>query len=103
MNPKVLIPMIRKVMPGLMAQQITGVQPMTSITGRIFTENYSFGISYNVKYWPHQFHLDKDWGEVMLAERWCYQNFKSRNWKHSGHRFVFKREADATLFALKWL
>lgn len=33
---KVLMPMIRKVIPGLIAQQIVGVQPMTGPTGRIF-------------------------------------------------------------------
>jgi hypothetical protein len=30
-DPKVLIPMIRKLMPTVLAQQITGVQPMTGI------------------------------------------------------------------------
>lgn len=33
---KVLMPMIRKVIPGLIAQQIVGVQPMTGPTGRVF-------------------------------------------------------------------
>jgi len=30
-NPKILIPLIRKLLPTLMAQQIVGVQPMSDI------------------------------------------------------------------------
>ena len=100
MNPKVLIPMIRKVMPTLMAQQITGVQPMHD-AGSIFSA-YAGGSPYNLKYWPHQLFVES-WSKAVAAERWCYDNFKSRYWKNNGRHFAFKRQADATLFALKWI
>jgi len=100
MNPKILIPMIRKVMPTLMAQQITSVQPMHD-AGSIFSA-YAGSTQYNPKYWPHQLYIEH-WGKAHEAERWCYENFKSRYWKSSGRHFAFKRGTDATLFTLKWI
>jgi hypothetical protein len=100
MNPKVLIPMIRKVMPTIMAQQIVGVQPMHD-AGLIFAGGAAAD-PFNKKYWPHQAYIEH-WGKSRDAERWCYDNFKSRYWTSSGRHFAFKRSRDATLFALKWL
>lgn len=34
---KILLPMIRKVMPALVANEIVGVQPMSSVTASVFT------------------------------------------------------------------
>lgn len=50
----------------------------------------------NKKYWPFQ-HEVKDW---IAAEKWCYQNFKSSNWRNVGRTFAFKRGEDATFFLL---
>lgn len=36
-DKSVLIPLIRKIMPGVIAQDIVGVQPMTGSTGQIFS------------------------------------------------------------------
>jgi Major capsid protein Gp23 len=95
---KVLIPMIRKVMPALIAQQIVGVQPMDADTGSLFGRLTAKG--FNTKYWPHQYYVNYlDRREV---ERWCYDNFKSRNWNSYRNQFVFKRKEDAMLFALRW-
>lgn len=39
-NPnQVLLPIIRRIMPNLIANEIIGVQPMTGETGAIFTGN----------------------------------------------------------------
>ncbi len=37
------IPMLRRIMPGLIASEIIGVQPMTETTGKLYTmkSNYS--------------------------------------------------------------
>jgi len=55
----------------------------------------------NKKYWPHQVEVS-----VLNAdevERWCYERFKSGNWRNVGRYFAFKQGADATAFALRWL
>lgn len=54
----------------------------------------------NKKYWPHQIKVNDDSGAI---ERWCYENFKSANWRNVGTYFAFKRGEDATLFSLRWL
>jgi hypothetical protein len=53
----------------------------------------------NKKYWPHHVQVGSNAGEV---ERWCYENFKSSEWRNVGTYFAFKKGADATAFALKW-
>lgn len=52
----------------------------------------------NKKYWPHHIVVNNN----ADAERWCYDNFKSCNWRNVGRYFAFKSEHDATLFALRW-
>ena len=95
---KILLPMIRKVMPQVMAQQIVGVQPMGAGTGSIF--NQYFYKQYNKKYWPYQYYVNVDvFSEV---ERWCWDRFKGRYWNNYGRQFAFKREKDYTMFILRW-
>lgn len=96
---QILIPMIRKVMPNLIAQQITGVQPMSYTGSGIF--NQFFNKKFNKKYWPYQYYVNVYvFSEV---ERWCWDRFKGRYWNNYGRQFVFKREKDAVMFALRWL
>lgn len=59
------------------------------------------GLEFNKKYWPHQMFIES-WRTAVLAERWCHANFKGRNWRSVGNKFVFKRGQDATMFALRW-
>lgn len=98
-NASILIPMIRNVMPALMAQQIVGVQPMQTKGVSIFDKAIG-GHSFNEKYWPHIKTIS--WNQLFEAERWCYQNFRSRNWRNQGLHFAFKREQDYALFLLRW-
>ena len=104
-DPKILIPMLRKTMPALLAQDIVGVQPMTGVGKSIFSSTEmreEFGFEgHNKKYWPHQ-HVVRGWSMVRPAERWCYQNFKSRNWNNVGKYFAFKRKEDYEWFLLRW-
>ncbi len=62
---------------------------------------------FNKKYWPHQIRMstggDPNLPTVGDLERWCYENFKSANWRNLGYYFVFKNGPDATLFTLKWM
>jgi hypothetical protein len=52
----------------------------------------------NKKYWPHQVVVK----EIGDAERWCYENFKSSQWRNVGKYFAFKHGPDATMFMLRW-
>jgi hypothetical protein len=54
----------------------------------------------NKRYWPENVEICST--KKYEAERWCYENLKSANWRDVGFRFYFKRGDDATLFALKW-
>lgn len=98
----ITIPLIRSFTPGIMAQQIAGVQPMTG-TGKSWLSQYYyiFQRSYSKKYWPYQYSVE--WNAVEDAERWCWKQFKGRHWHSNGPVFVFKRRKDAALFVLKWL
>ena len=54
----------------------------------------------NKKYWPH--HVTLGPVKIEQAERWCYERFKSSEWRNVGTYFAFKQGADAILFVLKW-
>lgn len=58
------------------------------------------GHNFNKTYWPYVKMIS--WDQYHKAERWCYANFKSRNWRNQGLWFAFKKETDFTLFMLKW-
>jgi hypothetical protein len=77
MNP-IMIPIIRKQLPRLIAQDILGVQPMSS--------------PHKKKYWPYQ--ATVKWNEIKQIERWCYSCMKSGNWRSSAFTldafFAFK-------------
>ena len=54
----------------------------------------------NRRYWPMAVEIKVE--NKADAERWCYDNFKSADWRDIGYLFYFKKEHDATLFALRW-
>ena len=56
----------------------------------------------NKKYWPHQFTMDRRKYDVDKLERWCYDKFKSANWRNYGNLFAFKQQHDASYFLLFW-
>jgi hypothetical protein len=106
-DPKFLIPMIRKTMPSLIAQQIVGVQPMVGAGGSIFNMKSTYdGIKslaqyLNKNYWPHQYTI-RGMTNINEVERWCYDNVKGRNWRSLYGVFAFKHEADYAMFLLRW-
>lgn len=60
---------------------------------------------YNKRYWPHQVRMlpkEDAWAQKAELERFCYDSFKSGNWRNNGLYFVFKREQDAAFFMLRW-
>lgn len=60
---------------------------------------------YNKKYWPHQFRMLPEpdaWEQVCRLEAFCYEHYRSGNWRNNGLYFAFKKEADAMHFILRW-
>lgn len=61
--------------------------------------------TYNKRHWPYQFRMLPEpdaWEQKCRLEAYCYDNFKSYNWRNNGLYFVFKNETDAIQFALRW-
>lgn len=56
----------------------------------------------NKKYWPYQFTMDRKKHNIDELERWCYDKFKSANWRNYGNLFAFKQQHDASYFLLFW-
>jgi hypothetical protein len=113
---KIIMPMIRKVTPQLIAQQIVGVQPMTlpgqltlgtaflggSKEGDWFTVSvpstiYSFRTNGQEK--PENKHLK--WAITTYGESYNHLTDQCLWFERDG-RFYFRNEADRTMFVLKW-
>jgi hypothetical protein len=64
----------------------------------------------NKKYWPYQIKMPKHSDRLYITdpdprEQWCWKNLRGRDWCHWGYEpatYAFKREQDATWFALIW-
>ncbi len=74
---------------------------MNSSSVQRIIELFGEGYWQNDKYWPYQFEI-KSWYDIANAERFCYDNFKSRNWRNTIRYFAFKRKEDYMLFLLRW-
>jgi hypothetical protein len=53
----------------------------------------------NKRYWPYHIVVRHNVSDV---ERWCYENFKSSEWRNVGTTFAFKRKEDYAFFMLRW-
>lgn len=121
---EVLLPAIRKVLPGLIAQDIVGVQPMMISnyieTGETYVdEASSYATEANTVeyYWAR---LPIDVGAIFTmgahgkyvneVEAWCEETFGPRcsnehpefAWDKFNGCYCFKSEQDRTAFVLKW-
>ena len=120
---KILLPMIRKVTPALIAQDIVGVQPMITDTAIETGETYvdeaaSYATEANTVEWywarlpvdigaifnmvSHQQHINN-------VDNWCRDTFGPPMttgvdfvWDKINNRYCFKRAEDRTAFVLKW-
>jgi hypothetical protein len=109
------IALLRKQIPAMMAQQIAGVQPMSTPEwrtgegkGQIQELEYwiqppqNAGEIFNLKsksYLPPNPHL-------ATMQIWCEHTFGmeyARGWYRNSGAFYFLNEADRTAFALKWM
>jgi hypothetical protein len=124
---KVLLPIIRRVMPNLIAQSIVGVQPMTGATGRIFdTVMGRRDDSMLIRFFREDYHrflrlydrrhyhshndvvsagygvvvLD-DLGTAMAARQDCWERY-GRGCKAWGANFYFADDEDMVEFSMRW-
>lgn len=122
----VLLPIIRRVMPNIIANDLIGVQPMTGPTVDIFNmrSNYNwigcvvlckdhfnhFLRVYNRRKHHHPDYLTNlgykkarvGFSDAVAAAQWCRKTFKTGTYVRSSADFWFAYERDYTLFVLKW-
>lgn len=124
----VILPIIRRVMPNVIANSIIGVQPMTAPSVQIYTMKVRYAviknkISLNKKHYKiflrlynrrqFTYHRDIiDAGYYMCelhfskgCVEWCKEQFGNYGFIHDPMygRFYFENINDQTLFKLRWL
>ena len=112
---KVIIPLIRKVYPDMLADQLISVQPMTAaggvsnvVKGRQTADKnhwhaeydrfneYPYSVTDTLRHpWTA---TDKD----QEMDTWCATSFNGGSWHRTGQTYRFKNEEDRTLFILRW-
>lgn len=114
-----LLPMIRNVMPSIIANDIIGVQPMTNpypVTVKLTKDHYRYFLRvYNRRRFHTVDYIDSlGYPSVKLTRRddsdydalkarvWSINNLKQGSYIHRGSTFWFAREKDYTLFLMRW-
>jgi hypothetical protein len=131
-DPKVLLPLIRQVMPNVIASQLIGVQPMSGPIGQIHTLRTRYDYLNNRDIFTmqkkHYQHFTKAYNRrtkqkmsyltglgytcvkvnmdlprgAIEAKAYCKKYVKDGAWISNGNHFVFAYDKDVTLFALKF-
>jgi len=103
----VIIPLIRKVYPAIVANSIVGVQPMTTIPeispGVLQTREELFNI-YPYIAQRHVSLWDLGFPSELLNQmtEWCTTTLPSGSWHYLTGNFYFYSENDRTMFVLKF-
>jgi hypothetical protein len=102
---KVLLPMIRKVYPTMIAQQIVGAQPMTMPESP--TRLQAYDEPFNMYPYIAQRHSSMwDLGfnpkDLQDMKEWCVATLQSSSWHYLQGKFFFRNETDRTMFMLRW-
>jgi len=122
----VLLPIIRRVLPTLIAHEIIGVQPMVGPAAGIFglkngwrgrvkltKDHYRYFLRvYNRRVYHHPEYLTSlGYLHVKVSRRddlysqaldWCYDNLKNGSWVCSHTDFWFANNEDALAFKMCW-
>lgn len=107
---QILLPLIRKVMPGIIARQILGVQPIPDSAGTLFTlkPKYQSKYKFSRANWYVAEFDDRYYFEV---EVWCAEQFGPHpknpdawsRWVHKYENKIHFRDAkDYEWFVLRW-
>ena len=112
---QVLIPVIRKIMPQVLAQQICGVQPLASTNTPIaeasdhpeaeFPYWVKIRLSVNEIFTMNSASLLDD--RIQEMHQWCFRHIEAfpnqtRTWRYNNRTFVFFYEADRIMFMLRF-
>lgn len=127
---KILLPVIRKIYPTLIAQSIIGVQPMVAPSGFIFKSRFEIiqkdfkmtnkllfrnflRLNDKKKSFSEKDMIKAKYPLVRLTNNqisqrneifeWCDSNIGKHSWVHNGHNvIVFSNEQDETLYKMVW-
>lgn len=121
-DPKVLLSIIRQVLPNVLASQLVGVQPMTGSMGNIFNTRYDYGETLDMEKVHYQHFIKvpnrrRKQPVALLTElgypcakisslsqtkakHWCTKNLKPGSWINLNHRFYFAYDRDFTWFSM---
>jgi hypothetical protein len=116
---KVLLPLIRNVMPSIIANDIIGVSPMTApypTTVKLTKEHYRYFLrAYNRRQYHTVDYINSlGYPSVKLTRRddseynalkarvWAIENLKPGSYINSSGVFWFARDKDYTLFLMRW-
>jgi hypothetical protein len=109
---KIMIPMIRKILPGTIAQSITGVQPMSGPMAQIFSINPGFDtktIRLKIEkvdmHWHIEFNMSAE--KLYLVEEWLKNIPKEEYWIYHANPWApfcinLYSEDTVTAFKLTW-
>lgn len=108
---KVILPVIRNVSSQMIADEILGVQPMTSHPMTVGEMDHAC----STWYWaipPHD--LSIPWEDMIdrnkEIQNWCDEIYGDKGdwsdpdcrWWASNRKYIFKNEEDRTMFVLRW-
>ena len=108
---KVILPVIRNIMPDIIAEEILGVQPMTSQLMSVGTMDHACSTWYWV---TPPYNLDIGWDDMVSRNKeiqeWCDEIYGDKGdwsdpdcrWWTSNRKYIFKNEEDRTMFVLRW-
>ena len=109
---RVILPVIRRVMPTVIANEIIGVQPMTGSSSQIFSLRASYNPLSKYKFsrakWYEANHRYEDYDAIM---EWCTEQFGPKPRRPDAwtrwtdihiDRIRFRDEQDYVLFMLRW-
>lgn len=126
----VLISLVRKAVPNIIANDILGVQSMIGSAGGIFKlrklrKKYSFEIRNKMNKALYKTFIrvndrprtqplrafkaagypvvDATYANTIKALQWCREQFGEDGYQRFGNEFVFKDENDAMAFRMRWL
>lgn len=112
-DPKVILPVIRNIMPNLIAEEIVGVQSMTRQSMTVGEVDHACSTWYWAKppYDPGGlFDYARTEQHVQDIEAWIKETCGPRGdwhdpdcrWWASNGKYIFKNEEDRTMFVLRW-
>lgn len=116
---KVLIPMIRKILPGVIASQLVGVQPMSGIRTIPMETGESHHSDGTIEYYWVKPQMDmtflfgggafptgasnmRDWVCETYGPEQTPGHKIQRKWIQFDRMYCFREESDRMLFVLKW-